>query len=349
MHRRSGLARASRSADLRGLDGPGRLEQLGGRLDEAIDSLKRVEDRGPLGPQARLMGGLIELERNRARPAEAALRKSIELDLGQTSARLELARIYSRQQRLGELDEQFGALSALNMLNFEQIRFWFMTRNAPWEARDDIEALERMIKADPMDEWSRLALAEGLQRTGRRDEAEEVLQPVADSNPLARLIRARIAINQGGLDRAEQLLAGGPTDHPELAKFRGELALKRVDGPAALRHFQQAYAAKPDDPETLMGLATALRLSGESAAAGPFLAKLHRFQEITTLVGRISAANAATDGELHRQIGSICEAIGRRAEALAWYRLAITRDPLDDDAQRAIFRLTTATVLPAPR
>jgi tetratricopeptide (TPR) repeat protein len=326
-----------------------RLEQLGGRLDDAIDSLTRVEDRDPLGSQARLMSGLIELERHRARPAEAALLKSIELDPGQTSARFEIARIYGRQQRLGNLDEQFGALSELNMLSFEQIRFWFMTRNAPWEAKDDIESLERMLKADPLDQWSRLALAEGLQRIGRRDEAEEMLQPVPDANPEARVIRARLAINQGSLDRAEQLLAEGPKNHPELAKFRGQLALKRVDGPAALSHFQQAYATKPDDPVTLMGLATALKLTGEPAAAEPFLAKLQRFHELTQLAGRISAANAATDGELHRQIGSICEAIGRRAEALAWYRLAITRNPLDDDAQRAIFRLRTATVLPAPR
>ncbi len=325
-----------------------RLEQLGGRPDDAIDSLKRVEDRDPLGSQARLMSGLIELERARARPAEAALRRSIELDPGQTSARLELARIYGRQQRLRNLDEQFGALSELNMLDFEQIRFWFMTRNAPWEAKDDIESLERMIKADPTDQWSRLALAEGLQRIGRRDEAEEVLQPVPDAIPEARVTRVRIAINQGSLDRAEQLLAEGPNDHPELAKFRGQLALKRVDGPAALQHFQQAYATKPDDPVTLMGLVTAFKLTGEPAAAEPFMAKLRRFQEIAKLVGRISAVNAATDGELHRQIGSICEAIGRRAEALAWYHLAITRDPLDDDAQRAIFRLKTAAVRPDP-
>ena len=110
---------------------------------------------------------------------------------------------------------------------------------------------------------------------------------------------------------------------------------------------EKAYAAKPDDPVTLMGLATALKLTGEPAAAEPFLAKLGRFHELTKLAGRISATTAATDGELHRQIGSICETIGRRDEALAWYRLAITRNPLDDDAQRAIFRLRPAAVLPS--
>ena len=185
------------------------------------------------------MSGLIELERNRARPAEAALLKSIELDPGQTSARLELARIYARQQRLGNFDEQFGALSERNMLEFEHVRFWFMTRNAPWEAKDDIEILDRMVKADPDDQWSRLALAEGLQRIGRMMRQKKLLQPVPDANPNARVIRARLAINQGSLDRAEQLLAEGTTDHAELAKFRGQLALRRVDGPAALRHFRE--------------------------------------------------------------------------------------------------------------
>jgi Flp pilus assembly protein TadD len=122
--------------------------------------------------------------------------------------------------------------------------------------------------------------------------------------------------------------------------------LRREDGPAALRWYRQAYAAKPDDRATLAGLATALKLVGEAADAESYLARVHRFDELPRLIGRITAARAAADGELHRQLGSICEAVGRRSEARAWYRLAIACNPLDAEAQRALFRIRNAAAKP---
>jgi tetratricopeptide (TPR) repeat protein len=323
-----------------------RIEQLDGRFDAAIESLNRVDDRDPLASQARLMNGLIELERDRARASEAAFRKSLELDPGQTSARYELLRLYSRQQRLAELDLLFDALTERNVLDFDYVRFWFMTRHAPWEAKDDIAMLKRMVTADPLDRWSRLALAEALRLVGRREETLEVLNPLPEADLEARAIRASLAIHEGDLDRAEQLLAFGPIDHPRLAELRGQLALGRADGPAAVRNFRRAYAAQPDDRVIITGLATALKLVGDTAAASELLTKIRRFDELTPLVARITAADAANDGELHRKLGSVCEAIGRHALARAWYRLAITRNPLDTESQRALYRLKTAAATP---
>jgi tetratricopeptide (TPR) repeat protein len=326
-----------------------RLAQLDGRPDEAIDSLKRVDDRDPLGSRARLMAGLIELERHRARPAEAAFRKSIELDPGQASARLELVRLYSRQQRLVELDEQFEALAERESLDYGYVRFWFMTRNAPWNVAEDLDPLRQMVEADPEDRWSRLALAQGLRRLGRADEAEETLGGIPESDPIAHATRAQVAIDRGDLERAQRLLADDRAQGAPIFQLRGQLAVMREDGPAAVRWFRQAYEAKPDDRTTLTGLATALRLAGKPADAEPLQARARRFDEFSPLIGRIGAANAATDGDLHRRLGAICEAVGRRSEARAWYRLAIARDPLDAEAQRAIFRLETATGKSRPR
>ncbi len=93
---------------------------------------------------------------------------------------------------------------------------------------------------------------------------------------------------------------------------------------------------------TLVGLATSLKLVGKNAEAKPFQARARRFDEFGQLIGRISAAGAAADADLHRRLGSICEVIGRRSEARAWYHLAITCDPLDAEAQQAFFRLKQA-------
>jgi tetratricopeptide (TPR) repeat protein len=203
-----------------------------------------------------------------------------------------------------------------------------------------------MVEADPEDRWSRLGLALGLGRLGRADEAEALLGSIPESEAEARAARVRMAMDRGELARAERLLAEGPQGHARLDQPRGQLALRRGDGPAALRWFRQAYAAKPDDRATLAGLATALKLVGKPADAEPFLARVHRFDELSGLIGRITAAGAATDGELHRRLGSICAAVGRRSEARAWYRLAIACNPLDAEAQRAFFQIKNPAAQP---
>ncbi len=38
----------------------------------------------------------------------------------------------------------------------------------------------------------------------------------------------------------------------------------------------------------------------------------------------------------------MCESLNRREEARAWYRLAITRDPLDTQAQQGLTRVEQA-------
>jgi tetratricopeptide (TPR) repeat protein len=319
-----------------------RLEQLKGRPDDALASLRRVDDRDPLAAQARLMSGLIELGRHRARGAESALRKAIELDPGQAAARLELVQLYSRQQRFPELDAQCSALADRDQLNFDRLRFWCMTRSAPWAAKEDVEVLRRYVEADALDRWSRLALAAGMRRLGSRDEAERLLEPMPNVDPEARALRAQLALDAGDLERVERLLAGGPADHARLAQLRGQLALKAGDGAAAVRHFQAAYAVKPDDCVTLSGLERALRQTGQDKAAGPLLVRIRDYSAMPALVDRLLAAQAATDADLQRRLGSVCEAIGRRSEARAWYRLATTNNPLDPEAQQALFRLRPA-------
>ncbi len=253
-----------------------------------------------------------------------------------------MIQLYSRQQRFAELDAQFNVLADRDQLDFDHLRFWFMTRGAPWDAKDDVEALRRYVEADAQDRWSRLALVEGLRRLGRVDEAQQLLQPMPDVDPEARALRAQLALDQGDLERVEGILAGGPADHPRLAQLRGQLALKRGDGASALGHFQTAYTARYGDQITLNGLVTALRRTGQTKAAEPFLAQVRHYNAMPALVDRLIAAKAATDTDLLHRLGSLCEAIGRRSEARAWYRLATVGNPLDTEAQRALFRLRPA-------
>src|SRR5262249_21373418 len=179
---------------------------------------------------------------------------------------------------------QFSALDDRDQLDFDRLRFWSMTRSEPWDAKDDVETLRRYVEADAEDQWSRLALVEGLRRLGRIDEAQHFLQPLSDDDQEVLAHRAAIVRDQGDLECMERLLAGGPANHPRLAQLRGQLALRRGDGAAALRHFQVAYTANRDDPITLTGLATALKQTGQTKAAEPFLVQIRHYDDMPVLV-----------------------------------------------------------------
>jgi Flp pilus assembly protein TadD len=54
---------------------------------------------------------------------------------------------------------------------------------------------------------------------------------------------------------------------------------------------------------------------------------------------RAALAEARKDPKLLRALGAACGAVHRLPEARAWFKLAIALDPLDNEAQQALFRL----------
>jgi tetratricopeptide (TPR) repeat protein len=309
-----------------------------GRPDEALDELARVPASDPSAPRARLLAGQIELRRGRVRRAEESLRAALQLDRTLVPAHRQLIYIYGMLLRRRELDEHFNALSRLVPMTFDNVFHWRLTRNVVWEPHERLEDLRRFVAADPSDRGSRVALAETLRQVGRREEAARVLSVLPESDPDARAVRARIALDRGDDRAVAAILAGGPADHPELARLRGRFALAHRDGPAAVRHFRDAYAAEPDDRDTVFGLGTALALVGDHAAAAPFLRDSRAYDTLGALMTR--AANPANhkDTTLMRALGAACEAVRRFPEARAWYDLAVRTDPSDHEAQKALYR-----------
>ena len=104
-----------------------RIQQLDGRLDDAIASSNQVLRPDPLAAHVAPDGRIDRTERHRLTGRGRLSARAIALDPGQSSARLELVRLYGLQQRLAELDEQFVAIARRNPLDFDYVRFWFMT------------------------------------------------------------------------------------------------------------------------------------------------------------------------------------------------------------------------------
>jgi predicted Zn-dependent protease len=211
-----------------------------GHFDEALTGLSQIPNSDPVAPQARLLAGQIHLRRDRLRLAEKSLLEAVKPDPALVQAHRQLVYIYGMLLRRRELNEHFQALSRLAPMTFDNVFHWCLTRNTVWEPHERLEDLRRYVAADPDDRWSRVALAETLRQVGRRAEAATVVWALPDSDPDARCIRARIALDRGD-DRAFQaIMAGAGTDHPELTLLQGRFALAHGDGPTALRLFRMA-------------------------------------------------------------------------------------------------------------
>ncbi|MGP0062183.1 MAG: tetratricopeptide repeat protein [Isosphaeraceae bacterium] len=309
------------------------------RQDEALPELAAIPDTHPLAPLARLRTGQIQIRRGLARPAEAAFLASLKILPRGVQPRKELVFIYNIQHRQVELDAVLGELLDLDALDFQYVLHWTKTRNTVWNPNGDLPALEKFVAADPEDRWSRLALVEAFRRLDRLDDAERVLASMPPSDPGARTKRVLLAIDRGELAAAESLLAEGSVDDPQLARLRGQLALRRRDGAAAIRHFRIALAADPIDRVALSGMGTALGLTGQPDAAKPYLEAARRHDDLWKLVSRAATTEGEQDPKLPHQLGMACAAIGRNQEARAWLRLAIGRDPLDTESQQTLFEL----------
>lgn len=308
--------------------------------DLALDDLGKIPDDSPMAATARLLAGQVELRRNRFRRAETAFLAAIRLDPSLIPAHRELIFIYGFQLRRDALGREFTALSNLTDLRFEELFHWALLRNESWEPAETAQVLARCVEADPLDRWSRLALAENERRLGQLDKARSTLAPLAESDPEAIAARVRIALEQNDSATVERLLASGPRDDPALARLRGRMALSRNDAAEAVRQFRIAYQAEPDSRETVTGLIAALGITGDTRSAEPLREAAARLDQMRALVQRAAAKRGGDDPELPLLLGDACAALHRDVEARGWYQVAIARNPLDSRAQRALYHLS---------
>ena len=241
--------------------------------------------------------------------------------------------------RRPEINAEFLALQRLTGLSFDDVYHWTSLRNNFWEPGDVAEDLMRFVAADPLDRYSRLALAEIFRRMGRHDQAESTLNALEPEDREANAIRVQIALDRRDTEKADRLLALGQAGDPVLARLRGAEALGRREAQKAADQFRIAYAANPDDHETLFGLWVALELLGNESEAGPIRLAARNLDLLNSALQRGRAPGARGDTALMREFGTLCAALHRDAEARGWLQLVIAANPLDSEAQQTLFRL----------
>jgi hypothetical protein len=112
------------------------------------------------------------------------------------------------------------------------------------------------------------------------------------------------------------------------------------DSAAAVKHFRLALSDEPYDRISSSELARALILDGKAAEAEAYAIRARRLDEVYKLVIRIRSADKEDVAPDLTRIGSACAAANLTDEARHWYALAVTRDPLDAQAQQGLFRLS---------
>jgi tetratricopeptide (TPR) repeat protein len=317
----------------------GQLAMARGRDGEALEHLARVSDGHPMAVRARTWEGTIELKNQRARKAEEAFLRALQLDPRDLTPRRNLVLLYCMQRRRRELSEQFAALSRLTMLSFKQMMLWGSSLAASWDPSEVRPILEGYVKADPDDRSSRLTLAEALRRLRKIEELEEVLKCLPSSDPEVRAIRARIAADRGDEDEVERLTSDDPDEHPVLARMRARLALSRRDLPAACKHLRAALAVNPHDRDALFKLGDALIRSGNIDEGRRYVSVAKDHDTLYALFEQAADPGGSDNVHLLKSIADTSLRIGLRDEARAWYLLALERDPSSEDTQRAIYRL----------
>ena len=307
--------------------------------DAALAELRRIPDDHAIAAEARLLAGRIEMNRGRLRFAEEALRSAVRLDPSRAEAYSKLIYIYGVHLRRREFHAAFIALSKVKHLSFQEVLDWCVVRTNSWEPGTIVGDLIRFVAADPRDRWSRLALADIFRRMGLPEGAERTLAVLPPDDREANRIRAQIALDRNDGPRFDELLERGASDDPVFALLRGRRALSRLDAEQAAHYFEIAYAFDPDDHETLLGFLRALELLGDETRAKPLRELARNLGRLNVLILRAHEPDTPRDAAAARAFGTVCAALHRDAEARAWFELAIAADPLDSDAQRALFQL----------
>jgi len=315
------------------------LEVGCGRVDQAVSLLTATPESDPSAARTRLVAGQIEKSRDRARRAEVLFLQAIRLDYKLAQARRELIFLYAMQARRADLNAQFRALAEREPLDFDDVFLWTNSLEDRW-VNDLIRPhLERFLAADPLDRSSRLALAAVVLRAGNSDECAALLRSLPDSDPDARALRAQLALSRLQVDAARSLVADGPFEHVGLALFRAQLAVRSNDPITATREFRLALRLDPTNREALQGLSLVLKQLGDAAAAAPIQKLAEEWRHLTSLLQKSKTFDMRQDKTLFTQLAEACETLEQRAEARAWYRLALRLDPLDEQVQRALYRL----------
>ena len=208
---------------------------------------------------------------------------------------------------------------------------WCLLRNNSWEPGEAVATLSRirrggsqrpMVAAGPGGELPK----DGPPRRGGVD-----VEQSAARDPEAIAIRVQTALDRQDQDRAERLLSLGPSDHPELARLRGRLALSKARRPIGASSFPDRICSRtPRTTKRSSACLQRLAITGDEEAARPLRESARNLERLNTLIQQAAAPQARRDPVLLRGSGRParhCTATPRPVPGTSWPSPAIRSTP----------------------
>ena len=299
---------------------------------------------GPRHQRARLAGrlqaGQIELRRDRARVAERFFRKALELEPDLVKAHSELIYIYGyptppprAERRVPRLTELAPSTSRRRSSGASRAGW----SGSPARPRPSLEQVRRRptpTTASRGSPWPRCSAGSTATPTPTRPSppSRPTTPRPAPSAPSSRSTAAtRRRPRPSSPTRPEEPPRPGPAPRPA-----GVGPRRRHGGRRRLPRRRRRRARTTATPSSASP--SALQHVGDPEAAR-YLDLSAGHERLGTLVQRRDPRLATTNPALIRELGAACAAVGRLPEARAWYNIAIRRNPLDTEAQQALYQI----------
>lgn len=202
------------------------------------------------------------------------------------------------------------------------------------EAGSIVHQLEPVVRDNPGDMHSALALGAAMISSGRTEEGLDLLRGAVQShgdNPDAWAAYLDGLVGTGGEEEVIRALDRMPGDVAKLPRFdsaRGWLHERRRELDEAARAYRRALEARPSDAPLAYRLRGVLRQGGQlpdSDALAPRLDAIARFPDrIRDYYDRLDAlpdGGLKSSPQVYGEVAAMLRQVGRVPEAEAWERL----------------------------
>ncbi len=306
---------------------------------QALEHLPKIRAVDPrLGAEVKSVEGEAHFQLRRFDAAENAWLEAFRLDPRIPEVGWGLLNLYALQGREEEARQLGLRLFAVEPDPHDKIQLLLqLIRHDAHgiSAGSVVDRLQTVVRENPGDLHSSLALGLALVHEGRSDTGLKRLRESVESHPDRADVRDAYfsgLVDAGRVDELGQTLKELPSSLSEDPRFdvaRGWLASQRGDWTAATRAYRRAWEARPSDPILSYRLQSALRVVGGQEGCDSLSARLDDSvtsrETLRTLYDQIDALpdlGRVPHPDLYLQAADVLEKIGRRDEAAAWRRLA---------------------------
>lgn len=326
---------------------------------QALDCLKRVRSTDPAVVSiVRLNEGKAYSALTRYDRAEACWLEALRVDPLVPEAGWALLGIYYVQDRIEDSHRLGLALHAIELDPRDRVQLLLELIRQDTQTLDInsmTPILEPVVRQHPDDLYTGIALARALLNNSRTEQGLPILRRLVarfPDNPIAwnALLRGLELVylpDELGktLDQLPKSMAGDL----RFERYRGIVAQTRREWSTAADAFLHASKAEPADSYVVYRLSRVLKSLGRAEESERF-DRQYRVMEEAKLESPALYKEANADktlgstphADLYRRIADNRERLGRRGEALVWYRLALGDQPEDSVSLAAIERLGDA-------